>query len=158
MYRDQFLPIINPATGEKLGTVPVVSREEVPKAVRVGRKAFTGWCQVPLAERLAALGRLRQCITDNIDVIVDKICINTGKTRMDALTAEILSTVDIIKFYEQHTPVFLSKQRLRPHGCSGARNPRRIQTHGSGCGYCSLELSIQSGCVPAILLWLRVIR
>ena len=47
MYRDQFLPIINPATGEKLGTVPVVSREEVPKAVRVGRKAFTGWCQVP---------------------------------------------------------------------------------------------------------------
>ncbi|MGI6487786.1 MAG: aldehyde dehydrogenase family protein [Syntrophomonadaceae bacterium] len=113
MYREQSLPIINPATGERLGTVPVVSPEEVPGAVHAGRKAFVEWCQVPLAERLKALGCLRQCILDNIDVIVDKICINTGKTRMDALTAEILSTVDIIKFYEQHAPVFLSKQKVK---------------------------------------------
>ncbi|MCS7174108.1 MAG: aldehyde dehydrogenase family protein, partial [Armatimonadetes bacterium] len=44
-------PVINPATGEVVDTVPLATEREVDEAVCAAHEAFPGWWDTPAASR-----------------------------------------------------------------------------------------------------------
>lgn len=65
------LDVYNPATGEHLATVDTASAEDVDRAVKSARKAFTeSWgTNIAPTERGRLLARFADIVEDNIDEI-----------------------------------------------------------------------------------------
>ena len=53
-------PVHNPATGQRIASVPVTTRAQLDEAVAAARRAFPGWAATPLEERQAIIiGNIR---------------------------------------------------------------------------------------------------
>jgi aldehyde dehydrogenase (NAD+) len=52
------LDVLNPATGQAVGRVRLGAAADVDRAVQAARRAFAGWSETPVAERLACLRRI----------------------------------------------------------------------------------------------------
>jgi len=74
------LPVVNPATGEVLGMTPEGSAEETAAVVAVAQRAFAEWSQVPPAERIQPLFRLKELLEKHFDEIARQVTIENGKT------------------------------------------------------------------------------
>ncbi len=74
------LPVMNPATGERIGTVPLSSAGEVDEAVWAAAKAFPAWRRVPVGQRIDYLFQLRKLLKDNVEELARTITIECGKT------------------------------------------------------------------------------
>ncbi|GIG86103.1 aldehyde dehydrogenase [Plantactinospora endophytica] len=55
---DETIPVVNPANGEIVATVPAGTAEDVDRAVAAARTAFAGWAATPPAERAAVVRRI----------------------------------------------------------------------------------------------------
>jgi malonate-semialdehyde dehydrogenase (acetylating) / methylmalonate-semialdehyde dehydrogenase len=77
-------PVVNPATGERIGTVPLSSAAEVDEAVRVAAKAFPAWRRIPVGQRIDHLFQLRKLLKDNFEDLARTITIECGKTLAEA--------------------------------------------------------------------------
>lgn len=78
------LPVVNPATGERISTVPLSSAGEVDEAVRASAKAFPAWRRVPVGQRIDYLFQLRRLLKENFDDLARTITIECGKTLSEA--------------------------------------------------------------------------
>ncbi len=76
------------------------------------RQAYVEWSALELSKRLGYLRRLRHVIVDNLDRIVDEIQSSTGKTPVEALTADIFTVLDGIYHLEKHTARALKTQKV----------------------------------------------
>jgi len=56
----QTIDIVNPATEEVVGRIPVGGVEDVDLAVMAARRAFTGWAGTPVPQRIAMLQKIHQ--------------------------------------------------------------------------------------------------
>jgi malonate-semialdehyde dehydrogenase (acetylating) / methylmalonate-semialdehyde dehydrogenase len=74
------LPVINPATGERLGDVPLSPAREVDTAVRAAARAFPLWRQVPVAERVQHLFRLKMVLEEQFEDLARTVTQECGKT------------------------------------------------------------------------------
>ncbi len=90
------LPVINPATGECIGTVPLSSPGEVDEAVRAAAKAFPPWRRVPVGQRIDYLFQLRKLLKDSVEELARSITIECGKTLTEA-RAEMLRAVENVE-------------------------------------------------------------
>ncbi|MBK3778042.1 CoA-acylating methylmalonate-semialdehyde dehydrogenase [Azospirillum brasilense] len=76
--------IVNPATGETIGRVPLASRATVESAIAAAEAAFPTWRATPPAKRARVMFRFRQLLEDNADRICAAITREHGKTLEDA--------------------------------------------------------------------------
>ncbi|MCA9739875.1 MAG: aldehyde dehydrogenase family protein, partial [Gemmatimonadetes bacterium] len=53
------LPVTDPATGERLGEVPLSGAADVDAAVQAAARAFPAWRATPVVERARVLFRLK---------------------------------------------------------------------------------------------------
>ena len=60
-------PVINPATGEKIGEVAKGSVEDVNRAVAAAERAFPSWAEVSPSQRALALLRLAERLEENAE-------------------------------------------------------------------------------------------
>lgn len=74
--------VINPATQEVLGKVPLGkgTATDVVQAVDAAREAFKLWSQVPVMRRVQPLYKLKQLLEENAEDIARTITIECGKT------------------------------------------------------------------------------
>src|SRR5579862_7735449 len=79
------LEIKNPATGEKVGTVPVHSAANVDAAVARARTASVQWAALTHDDRAEELGRFRRALAESCDELAELIHRENGKPRLDAL-------------------------------------------------------------------------
>src|SRR4051812_36649898 len=79
------VPLINPATGETLGRVPLSSKEDVDAAVAGATAAFPGWRRTPPGDRIQFLFRFKQLLEDNLEDLARTITDECGKTREEAI-------------------------------------------------------------------------
>jgi acyl-CoA reductase-like NAD-dependent aldehyde dehydrogenase len=79
------LDIKNPATGEPVGSVPVLSAADVDAAIGRARAASTHWGALSHGERAAELSRFRRGLADACDELAELIHRENGKPRLDAL-------------------------------------------------------------------------
>src|ERR1700756_4226957 len=72
--------IVNPATGESLGKVPISDAAEVTKAIEAAAAAYPAWRRTPPEDRIQPLFKLKMLLEDHIDEISRLITQENGKT------------------------------------------------------------------------------
>lgn len=75
---------MNPATGELLGSAPVMGADEVMRVVREARQEAAGWSRLSLAQRAAHLRKIRGAIVDRAEDLARLTSAETGKPLPDA--------------------------------------------------------------------------
>ena len=79
------LPVLDPATGELLGHVPLSTREDADAAVQAAARAFPGWSAVPAVERIGVLFRFRGLLEEQAGELARLLTREHGKTREESL-------------------------------------------------------------------------
>ncbi|MHA3891904.1 CoA-acylating methylmalonate-semialdehyde dehydrogenase [Acinetobacter sp. GXMZU3951] len=80
----QWLDIVNPATQEVIGLVPLATPEEVQAAIASAKAAFASWRETPIQARMRIMLKLQQLIRDNAKKIAQVLTAEQGKTLADA--------------------------------------------------------------------------
>ncbi len=76
--------ILNPATGEVLGMVPLSPAAEVERAVAAASAAFPAWRRTPPEERIQYLFRLKTLLEEHLEELANTITLECGKTLEEA--------------------------------------------------------------------------
>jgi malonate-semialdehyde dehydrogenase (acetylating) / methylmalonate-semialdehyde dehydrogenase len=76
--------IVNPATGETLGKVPLSGAGEVTKAIDAAAAAYPAWRRTPPEDRIQPLFKLKQLLEEHIDDVSRLITQENGKTFTEA--------------------------------------------------------------------------
>ncbi len=77
---ETFLEVINPATIERLGKVPLSSASDLDRAVQAAATAFITWRRTPATERVQYLFKLKALLEDQFEDIAQTITLECGKT------------------------------------------------------------------------------
>jgi len=91
-----------PATRERLGSVPVDSSESVKRAVDRARAAQKGWAETTFAARRAVLRSVLGHVLEHTDELCDVIVRDSGKTRENALMGEIWPVCEKLRWTIKH--------------------------------------------------------
>ncbi|NMN99193.1 aldehyde dehydrogenase family protein [Antrihabitans stalactiti] len=137
--RIQTIQVDNPATGAIIGTVANMTAEQVAHLVDRARAAQPLWEAIGFAERAKLVRALRKWFVAERERIVDIVVAENGKTREDALLAELFYLADSMGFWAKnasnylrdvsprtHSPLVLGKKvvvRHRPLGVVGVIAP-----------------------------------
>jgi acyl-CoA reductase-like NAD-dependent aldehyde dehydrogenase len=103
----------DPATGQPIRTVPIVSPEEVAGMVARAREAQVGWQALGFDGRARILRRAQKWVTDNAERLTRTIVSETGKTYEDAQLAEVAYAANAFGFWAKHAPRYLADERVR---------------------------------------------
>lgn len=95
-------PAASPATGEAFGQASVLDASQAGEAVAAAQAAFTAWSRTSFRERTRLLDRLRQAIVDEADEIARLIEREQGKPFAEALAAEVLPSLDALRYLSDH--------------------------------------------------------
>jgi len=79
------LPVVDPATGETLGAVPLSGADAVGTAVAAAARAFPSWRDVPVTERIQVLFRLRALVEEHLGELAETMSREHGKTRDESV-------------------------------------------------------------------------
>ncbi len=109
------IEVFNPATLERLGEIEVATAQDVGDCVARARAAQPAWAELGFEQRGRHLLRLREVIIERTDEIIDTICADTGKTRFEAISSEILPACDSLTFYAKRARKLLADQRVPLH-------------------------------------------
>jgi acyl-CoA reductase-like NAD-dependent aldehyde dehydrogenase len=107
------LASFNPATGERIGSVPTITPEEVQAIVEDVAGVQPFWAQLSLAERAGYLRRTAQVLLDHSDDIAELITREQGKPRIESYTMEVLPTVDLLHWCADNGPKILAREPIR---------------------------------------------
>ncbi len=102
-----------PATGEPLPPVAVMSQAEVREAIRRARAAQAEWARTSFRERRRVLLNLNRIILDRCDELCDVIVRETGKPRVEALLLEVIPAADMAFYYARRARKILRTQKIR---------------------------------------------
>lgn len=105
----------NPATGDVLGEVHEASAAEVRDAVQRARGAQAAWGALPVKERAARVGRFRDLVVARADELCALISAETGKTRAEALSMEVMVVADLATYFIKRAPRILAPEPISLH-------------------------------------------
>jgi succinate-semialdehyde dehydrogenase/glutarate-semialdehyde dehydrogenase len=106
------LESLSPATGERLGTVPRASADDVAAAVRAAAAVQPLWAQLRLADRARYMTRAAQAVIDEFDELTELICREQGRPRAEAELMELLPAVETLQWLAQAGPRILAGERI----------------------------------------------
>ncbi|MDP6115073.1 MAG: aldehyde dehydrogenase family protein [Planctomycetota bacterium] len=109
------LRVLNPATGECIGTAPIHGRDEVEVAVERARAAQSEWSEIPTEERGKQIIRFRNAVRDNAEELMEAITRENGKTLHESLLMEVLGTTDLITWFARRAHKLLKRKFLSIH-------------------------------------------
>src|SRR2546425_10294658 len=111
----------DPATGEEIGRAPLTLPEGVAQAVKIARTAQPGWAALSFRERRRIVLKARQLALDDVDKIAILISRETGKPVSEAISMEIVQTLDLMQYFARTTAKLLRSQKIdiRQYGLMG---------------------------------------
>jgi succinate-semialdehyde dehydrogenase/glutarate-semialdehyde dehydrogenase len=109
------LESVDPATGEVIGRFEVTSPAELPRIVERSRRVQEEWAAQPLRARCALLRRLCDVLYARRDEITEVISRECGKPRFEALSADLMVSLDTASHYAWHTPRLLRPEAVAHH-------------------------------------------
>ncbi|MDQ3493678.1 MAG: gamma-aminobutyraldehyde dehydrogenase [Chloroflexota bacterium] len=90
--------VIDPATEEPIGDVPVGGEADVDRAVAAAREAFESWSQTTPGERSMMLWRLAQKMEDSAEELARLESSNVGKP-MSVASFDVEFSIDNLRFF-----------------------------------------------------------
>ena len=88
--------VVNPATGEALGRVPLSSTDDVAAAISAAAAAYPAWRRTPPQDRIQPLFTLKQLLEDHLDELARIITQENGKTLAEA-KAELRRAIENVE-------------------------------------------------------------
>lgn len=130
------LEVVNPVSGDTVGSVPFADRAAVARSVEHARQAQPSWAAAGFRSRARVVGRFVERLGERQEALLDVLQDETAKTRRDALV-EVLTVVRTCQYYLAHGRRFLADRRgsaavpgltgarevFRPHGVVGFVTP-----------------------------------
>ena len=102
----------DPATGEEIGSAPLTMPEDVARAVGRAREAQTGWARASIRERGRVIMKARRIILQEMEEIALLITRETGKPVAEAISMELVPTLDLMHYFARHTDSLLRRERI----------------------------------------------
>ena len=99
----------DPASGKILGYSPLSSVEELKNIVAKARVAQEPWAALGFKERANHMLRVRDYLVENCEKIAEVISRDTGKTRVDGLSTEVMPAAMAVDYYIRHARKFLQQ-------------------------------------------------
>ncbi len=106
---------INPATGEPLGDVPIMSAEQVKAAVAAARTAQREWAKLPIETRCRRVSKFADVLMTRAEEVIDVLVREAGKTRLEALGMELILVADLVRYFVKHAPEMLAPEQIPLH-------------------------------------------
>jgi succinate-semialdehyde dehydrogenase/glutarate-semialdehyde dehydrogenase len=102
----------DPATGEEVGRVPRTSAAEVEAAVALARAAQGAWAALSFKERGRIVLRARAIVLDEMEAIARLISRESGKPVTEAISMELVPTLDLMQFFARRTKKLLRAEKI----------------------------------------------
>ncbi len=102
----------DPATGYEIGRAPFFSPEEVQQAVTRTRRAQPAWASLSFRERGRVILKARKLMLRERDEIARLITRETGKPAAEALSMEIVPTLDAMHYFAHASENLLRPQKI----------------------------------------------
>jgi succinate-semialdehyde dehydrogenase/glutarate-semialdehyde dehydrogenase len=103
---------VNPATGRENGRVPLMDATDVASAVKRARQAQREWSQLSYRERAQFVLRAREIVLAQVDEIASLVSRETGKPPAEAMSMEIVPTLDFMYYFARNTERLLMRQKI----------------------------------------------
>src|SRR4051794_19295899 len=116
------------------------------------RSAQPAWAALGVSRRCAILARLRRAIALQCESIADVIANETSKPLLDALSGDVLVTLEMMRYHEAHAASILHSRRVGKPAFffSGARFETNFEAHGVALIFAASNYPFQLSMVPAI--------
>src|ERR1700749_172178 len=106
------IAVENPATGELITTVPVLSAAELEAMAMRARQAQPQWEAIGFAGRARIKRRAQKWMLDNADRVLASVVRESGKTYEDAQLADLGYTVTALGFWAKEAAKSLADERV----------------------------------------------
>jgi acyl-CoA reductase-like NAD-dependent aldehyde dehydrogenase len=106
------IPVDNPATGELIGTIPVLGGEEIAALAARARQAQPQWAAIGFGGRGRIMRRAQKWMIDNAQRVIETVVAESGKTYEDAQLADLGYTVTALGFWAKEAGRYLADERV----------------------------------------------
>lgn len=100
-----------PATGEFLGFVNPTTPDGIDRVISKASEAQIQWAKTGFTQRRRVLRTLLKFLLDNQELVARVACLDSGKTRVDALFGELLVTAEKLQWTLDHGEKALKTER-----------------------------------------------
>ncbi len=114
LSRSQAQEIVShdPSTGEEIGRTPLLGALEVASAVNRAGAAQPAWSRLSYGERARYILRAREIVLAQVDEIAQLISRETGKPVAEAISMEVVPTLDLMHYFAHNTEKLLKRKRI----------------------------------------------
>lgn len=109
------ITVLNPATGATIGHVPDLGADAIRAIVADARAAQPAWHALGVKRRAQLMYDLRRWLVEHRGEIADVVVSENGKTREDALLAEMFYLADSLGYWAKRAPKMLATEKVRAH-------------------------------------------
>ena len=102
----------NPATGEEVGRVPLGSEADVRGALARARAAQDEWRRLSFRARGEVVMLARAHVLAEMDEIASLVSREMGKPAAEAISMEVLPTLDLMQFFARRSARLLKNERI----------------------------------------------
>lgn len=103
------LDVDAPFTGDRIGTVPAGTGDDVELAVERAREAQQRWRERPLSERVDVLDRVHDLVLDRQAELLDVLQLESGKARLHAYE-EVADVAVNARYYANRAESYLQRE------------------------------------------------
>lgn len=107
--------VINPATAETLGELPLADKADLDRALDAADRGFRQWRTTPVEERARVLHGAAQLLRDRIDAIATIATLEEGKTIAET-RIETMACAGLFDFYAEEAKRAYGRVLVRPTG------------------------------------------
>src|SRR5258708_35714775 len=93
-------PILNPATGDAIGTVPIAEKADLDRALAAADKGFKAWKKVSAFDRYKLMRKAADILRSRADDIAQIMTQEQGKPLVEA-KGETLAGADVIDWFAE---------------------------------------------------------
>lgn len=103
---------IDPSNGEEIGRAALMSASDVAEAVRFARAAQPAWAALSYRERAQFILRARELVLAQMDEIAQLVSRETGKPPVEAISMEVVPTLDLMHYFARNTERLLKREKI----------------------------------------------
>jgi acyl-CoA reductase-like NAD-dependent aldehyde dehydrogenase len=104
--------VCDPATGEEVGRAHITNPGQVRDAVQRARTAQPAWARLSYHQRAQVILRVRELVLAQLEEIATLISRETGKPSAEAISMEIVPTLDLMHYFARNTAKLLKPSRI----------------------------------------------
>ncbi len=94
------IDVVNPATGDKIGTVAHADRPDLDRALEAAAKGFRAWRKVPAFDRYKLMRKAADILRGRADAVAQVLTMEQGKPLPEA-KGEVLAAADVIDWFAE---------------------------------------------------------